>query len=134
MATFADDMQVYLVAQAIGTYGTDLFINDGPDRGSLIRTVLREYGGAPADYTLDTTKVTHPRIQIEVKHPDHDTAQNKARAIYDALEKVVNKTVNGTRYIQVNMLSIPFPIEFDDMNRWRFTFNVEAEREEAMSW
>lgn len=84
MARTSHDIALLLQANAIGTMGTDIFINDEPDEPNNCITIY-DTGGTSGQVTNVTT-YKQPRIQIRVRNNKQSDGHAKAEAIETLME------------------------------------------------
>lgn len=133
---FHTELMDRLVAQAVGTYGLDLFIGSksvvvGPTAAGVL--VLTETGGSGSNKTHNDTARELPTAQILVRALTYAAARTKAKAAYTALggaNGLFNVTLSGTKYLRLvarqNITDMgPDPTG----NGVQIGFNVEAEKQ-----
>ena len=57
------------------------------------------------------------------EQPQQDRTNQELVTCHEALDGVVNQTINGTSYVRVAALQSPFFLEFDDNKRYLFAVN-----------
>lgn len=123
------DLGVYLQGLALATPGTDLFYGLMPTEPEVC-CALVEYGGEPpmrnqsegaAGVGAQTGE--RPRIQLLCRAATYETGRSTIQAIWQALDGVVNQTINGTFYVRVAAQQSPFLLERDDNGRCVFAAN-----------
>lgn len=130
---FLDEIKDRLVAQGVGTYGSDIFLGsnaviptgDGPFL-SIIETggtePLRTHNGAP---------VTRPSAQLLARAKSIIVARTKLKLAYDALggaQGLHNVTLSGTFYQSITPRQEPSDIGKDTDGRPMLVFNIGAEK------
>ena len=131
MSAAVEDLAVYIESNTALTQGTDLFINfmpDSPDEVvGLYSTAGRSDGGQlMGGDGKNTFEVVGIEILSRAGAHDFPTANTNAEAVRDAIQQIVNETVNGTYYLRVQE---DFTIHFDgtdvqDRTYLRNTFSV----------
>jgi hypothetical protein len=131
MATL-DEIATQLLADGVGTFGTDLFAHRLPAE-PVQAVAMIEYGGRVSEHAYGDVRVKWewPRVQFACRGPvmDAAAARAKANAVRNSVAKMANQTVGGTKYLQVAMLQPPFLLKWDDNESPIFAFNVEFKRE-----
>ena len=132
MATPAEDLLVFLQAEALGTIETDLFRDHLPDTPDACTVVFSTSGG-PSElrFGSENLKWERPHCAVwrrEARY-EKDLCRTNAFIAYKAIGKVSAETVNGTFYHFSHMLQAPFWLKDDDNERPIFVFNVELEKE-----
>lgn len=130
--SFAPDIVFLFAAAGLGTGGVDILT--GP-RGVIPATgaisVISTGGTGPVGThnSVNVPAYVRPSAQIVCRYPTYVAAELKAQQAYAVLFPVRNRFVNGTWYVQINMLqSEPFPLPEDENNLMRFAFNVNCEK------
>ncbi len=123
-----EQVTAYLQTEGVGTVGTDLFWNLMPDQPDAV-TVVREYGGLAPVVTHDDAVYERPRIQITCRAQTYAEARAQAERCWDALRRVRNRTIAGTRYLAITPLGPVFPIRRDDDQREFIGLNAEVQKE-----
>lgn len=115
-------------SSAIGlSLGEDLFISKQPtDSPNLCVTLFDSPGLDPeADYRYD-----RPGLQAIIRGNagDYDTAYALAESIKEAIRKIFNEVINGTRYIGIWATGDIIPLGYDKKNRPEFSINFIINR------
>ena len=129
MATLVD-IANYLDANVAGlTLGTNLFIGRMPDDPNACVAVY-EYGGTRPDQTMGggLPVLQNPSIQVRVRDASYASAETTAILCSQALEAIVDETINTTRYNRVTAIQAPFPLERDPEDRIVFVQNFDVKR------
>jgi hypothetical protein len=130
---FLDEIRDRLVAQGVGTYGSNIFNGshavipkgDGPYI-SLIETG----GTAPTRiHNVPGAHTQRPTAQVLVRASSYIVARAKAKAAYAALDGVFNTTISGVFYQKITARQEPTDIGLDEKNRVMIAFNIEAEKQ-----
>lgn len=134
MPMLEDDLVALIVADGNGTAATDLFKGDLPPSPDQA-VVVSEYQGTGPDTFFNTTSINeHPRVQIKVRGVPHDRAavRNRIEKIYQAFDnRGAFVTAGGTRYLNIESLHPPFPMEQDKNQRWVFVVNFAVIKERS---
>jgi hypothetical protein len=69
-----------------------------------------------------------PRFQLLVRAADYEAGRNLIQSIWNVLDAIVNRNVNGTFYQRVAALQSPFMLERDANDRWIFIANFQASK------
>jgi hypothetical protein len=69
-----------------------------------------------------------PRFQLIVRSTDYETGRNLIQSIWNVLDAIVNRDVNGTFYQRCAALQSPFMLERDDNDRWIFVANFQVSK------
>jgi hypothetical protein len=119
---------------ALATFGTDLFSGGLPPTPSEC-CALVEYGGMDPLRTQNEGAVPssaqgaeQPRFQLLVRAADYEAGRNLIQSIWNVLDAIVNRDVNGTFYQRVAALQSPFMLERDANDRWIFIANFQASK------
>lgn len=122
MKTLLTDLIAYLVAQDIGTAGTDLFLTgfagDADNQVAIIGT-----GGVEPYKDIP---VARPTVQILVRNTDRQTGLDKAYDIFYLLDKKDDKLVlktGGVDIMQINALGEPAYLGRDNADRHIYSMN-----------
>lgn len=115
--------------EGFGTLGVDLFLARMPDAPDSV-VALYEYDGGPPLEMLGPQGVSLHRVRVQFAgragRDDYPTVRDLMVSMYESVSTLTNVTVSGTRILRARPLGYPAAIGFDDKNRWRFAFNVEA--------
>jgi len=121
----SQDIKDFLVSASVGIFGTNLFIGSMPDSPDACVAI---YDTGAVEESLMQMVYEFPTFQVKVRANAYNTAQTKARAVYDALHGVNNQTKNNARYI---LIACQAGINFigpDEKKRPTFTLNFRAHR------
>jgi len=134
MATVLDDIAVHLQTQSLGTIGTNLFKGYMPDTPDVCVAIIELSGDNPIDTmapSLGTINIDRPALQILCRagQDDYSAARVKAEAAYRALHNLVDTTVNGIRYLNIDATRPPAPIDRDENSRWVIGFEIDVWKE-----
>ena len=120
-----DDILVKLQTLGFGTIGTNLFKGLLPlDPDNVV--IVRAYGGLPSDLVWNGE---YPYIQITVRNRAYDAGQVESYDIYKALHGICEEVINGTRYLLIEALQVPFLLNIDKSERKVFTCNFSIMKE-----
>lgn len=128
-----DEIKDRLVAQGVGTYGSDIFLGskaaipsgDGP------YLLLTETGGSASLTTHNNTAVSAPTFQVNSRAKRYNDARTKLKLAYDALGGDVglhNVTLSGTFYQKIKARQQPTDIGLDADTRPMIVFNCEVDK------
>lgn len=124
-----EDLGVYLEGLALVTVGTNLILGHLP-ASPIVCCALLEYGGDPplrnqseGAARSGAQSGERPRIQLLCRSESYVAGRSLIQSIWEALDGVVNQTINGTSYVRVAALQSPFFLEFDDNKRYLFAVN-----------
>lgn len=132
---FLDEIAARLVAQGVGTLGTDIFgtsralipAGDGPYLS------LSETGGTGSAKTQNNTGTARPSAQILSRAKDATAARARAALAYEALGGVnglYNVTLSGTKYLRiVARQEVTDTGGVDGAGRAMYSFNIDAEKQ-----
>lgn len=127
------DVVTKLQALSLGTYGTDLFLDEMPENDPHICTAVFESGGQPPDlgFGVPGIQYEHPTIAVWFRGVERDSAgpQARARTAYLELPKVQGTTLNGTLYHTLVPMQPPFLLERDSQGRCIYVVNVLADKQ-----
>lgn len=132
--SFPDEVVARLVAQGVGTYGTDIFGSSGATvpAGDGPYLSLTETGGSGASGTHNDTATENPTMQVLARARYAADARTLLKAAYDALggaNGLHNVTLSGTFYLRIAARQGITDIGKDDPGRPMFAFNIEAEKQ-----
>ena len=127
-----EDLGVYLEGLALVTVGTDLILGHMPSSPKVCCALL-EYGGDPplrnqseGAARSGAQSGERPRIQLLCRSDSYVTGRGLIQSIWEALDGVVNQTINGTSYVRIASLQSPFFLEFDENKRYLFAVNFSV--------
>ncbi len=130
---FLDELGARLVAQGVGTLGTNIFygasvaipVGDGP------YLTLSETGGmAPTRIqNMTVPRTRRPTAQVFVRAKTYAAARAMAVNAYNALDGVFNLTLSGVAYLSITARQEPTDVGMlDAAARVQIVFNVAAEK------
>ncbi len=122
-----DEVTSYLVANAIGVTGVDIFVGSIPDRPDDV-VGCYEYPGEPPLSTKDRRVYEHPRFQVLTRSKSYQVARLKAERIYQTLDGARGEFA-GVNYAGIYALQSPFFLDRDDANRALIVTNYRAVKE-----
>lgn len=108
-----------LLADTLGTLGTDIFYSNQPDSPDSCITVL-DTGGLESDRYLPHAEVT---FQVIVRNVHYDTAETKANSIVDILHKKKHSTIGGEYHYYIFLLTEPVSLGRDEKGRDEISIN-----------
>ena len=131
---FLDDIAARLVAQGVGTLGSNIFLSSktviptGP--GPYLQ--LNETGGSGSSRTQNDSATEHPTAQLVSRASSYPIARTMLKAAYDALggaPGLYNVTLGSVFYLSINARQGPTDMGLDgDPNRVVVVFNIEVEK------
>lgn len=123
----AQDIVARLAAQAVGTFGTTIFIGRMPDEPTAAIAIMG-YPGMQPQYVHNqaTPGYERPRFQVMARAATWTAADTLIRAAFAALASVRNLTINATRYLAFLPLQSPFEIQRDVNDQYMHAFNIEV--------
>lgn len=128
-----DELSAWIAAGAgIGLVeATSLFYGEMPDHPAVadICAALVLYGGLADEHAMgtDDSNLEYPRFQVTVRHTDQDLGGKLCGKIKARLVAIVNETVGGVYYVNVEVVS-PFtqvPTR-DTKGRWSWLASFQA--------
>jgi hypothetical protein len=131
---FIYEIRDRLVAQGVGTFGTDIFIGAKAviPAGAGPYLSLIDTGGSGSAKTQTDTATERPTLQIVTRATDTVVARAKLVAAYAALggaNGLYNVTLSGTFYLSITARqSVPVEISTDATARAMFSMNFDAEK------
>lgn len=139
MATMLPEIGARLVSAVPGlVLASTLFLGQEPDSPDTCVTLIAGPGGEP-EWTMGAqdgvaqVPVYEPhRLQALVRAANtatsYTTAEAQAWLIYRALS-LTNVTLTGTRYLLIEPVAVPAPLEQDSQSRITFVVNFRVLRE-----
>jgi hypothetical protein len=121
-----------LEANALGTYGTDLFLNMIPETPQICGAVFETAGAAPtAGFGFPGIQHESPGVQIRFRGEPFDEAgpRVKAQTAYRLFMTVQGQTLSGTKYLTLHPNQAPFILDRDGDQRIVWAFNALALKE-----
>ena len=134
--SIGDDLGVYLAFPGFNlglTLDVNFFLDRMPELPDFLTAIYETPGRAPERIQeLGAIAYGHPHIQVNVRSAVEDPQPAKilCRSIYEVLGSVRNTTINGKRYMRLDMIQEPFVFGADENRRFTYTFNVEAFKDE----
>lgn len=130
---FLDEIATRLVAQGVGTLGTNIFASSAaviPEGLGPFLTVIETGGSGPTRIQNQSGAATQrPTAQIAVRAKDYATARLMAKNAYDALDGLFNTTLSGTFYVSITARQEPTDLQGPDgAGRVVVVFNIDAEK------
>lgn len=114
------DIGDHLVAQGVGTLGTDVFLDAAPDSPDAV-TLVQDLTPQAPEYSLTAGAPTlrHYRFQVFTRHATRAGADALAETVFTALSSMTTTgiTLNGTRYSGTRCEMPPARYARDDKHR-----------------
>lgn len=114
-----EEIADYLVTKAIGTKGTDIFLQVQPDSPAKCITIYDTGGFAP-DNELP---IKDPTIQVISRAEDYITAKQKALDVYTQLHKLANVTLTTSYIYLIEAMQEPGSIGRDPADNFEVSCN-----------
>lgn len=128
MLSPANDIKNILVTNAIGVYGTNLFIYREPaDVNDCV--TLYDLMGVPIEETDCISEVDKFRIQVRVRNSNPVNCYNKLKDIEGVLNYLTNTYAGTTLYAIIYRIDTGYFLEIDEKNRVVFVQNYEGMRQ-----
>jgi hypothetical protein len=132
---FLDEIKDRLVAQGVGTYGSNIFLGSRaviPEGDGPYISLTETGGTAPTRiHNVPGAHTQRPTAQVLVRASSYLVARTKAKAAYAALDGVFNTTISGVFYQKITARQEPTDIGLDGENRVMVAFNIEAEKQSS---
>lgn len=130
---FLDEIANRLVAQGVGTKGSNIFLGPRaviPSGEGPYLSLTATGGSAPTRiHNKDTANTQRPTAQVAVRAKKYNIALAMANAAYIALDGVYNTTLSGTFYQSITARQEPTDtMGLDNLERVLIVFNIEAEK------
>ncbi len=138
--SLALDIAGYLVAQMADddfVIGTNLFMGQAPDEPDAIVCIYERPGAG--QYTMGAVDgvrhdpvLEHARFQVMVRTDSSATAYPTGSDLIYRIWRtlsVTNVTLNDTRYLTIESMGMPAPMDPDKQDRLKFVANFQAVRE-----
>jgi hypothetical protein len=127
----AEDLATFLGTTAVGTAGTNIFVQV-PERklGTGVQTPgddvvgVIPFGGETVKSMGGVVSWEIYRFQIQVRNVDLGEAEAKAYQVMQAMDGVTKVEVNGTEMNYLEVTRAPFIMPSDDKERFRFALEV----------
>lgn len=135
MASTTDDLVLYLTTTSAsiptphGTAGVDFLSGLLPATPDAALAILGLPTSPPAETFTLLPVFTMETVRLLVRNPVYATAETKAWAAWAALAKVLNQTINGTRYLSITATQTPYLFERDANRRNIFSCDFLVRRE-----
>ena len=125
-----EELAAYLSAQGLGVLGTDMWLHVSPNEPDEQMTII-EYAGDEPEFTQNDRGVDteNPRVQIAVRSEQPEVARLLAEQVYQALMKIRNELLNGTRILWCRPIDVPALAGRDDSGRFLVTCNFNVKKE-----
>lgn len=134
-----DDIADYLSSGGIGTVGTDIFKGymPGPPAVDAVVAIYETGGTAPIRAMSPgpgtTVVVQRPRIQVVCRAATdaYLTARTKAKSVYDLIEGLPTREINGVAYKWGAAVQEPFVMGRDESGRVLVACNYDIVKERS---
>jgi hypothetical protein len=126
------EVGAYLETQGLGTLKTS---SNNPSSWPICDPPIDTMGS-----TVGAVVAEQASLVVQVRSEQYDSAEAKARAIWNKLHKLGNTSLSGTRYLLIMARHAPFPIGgFGDRaqggrdaeGRWILNFNCSVTKEKS---
>ncbi len=126
-----DDIGALLVANGLGTLGTNLFLSLLPANVADASVVITETGGSGPGYVHETAQASteSPSFQVIVRDNDYGNARSKADSIWKLLSRQRNTLLSGSKYLSIRPIQSPFPLGKDENERLQIIANYAVVKE-----
>lgn len=129
---FLDDIKDRLVAQGVGTFGSNIILGSKgviPDGDGPLLSVIETGGTAPLRIHNETgAHVQRPSALILVRGKNYVATRSMAKNAYLALDGIFNTSLSGTFYQKVMAMQEPTDMGLDPKGRVMISFNIEVEK------
>ena len=129
---FLDEIAARLVAQGVGTVGSNIFLGSKaviPVGAGPYLTLTETGGSAPTRVHNEAPAHTQrPTAQIAVRAQSYLVARTMAKAAYLALDGVFNTTISSVFYQSITARQEPTDIGLDAEKRPMVVFNIACEK------
>lgn len=129
---FLDEIAARLVAQNVGTIGSNIFLGSKaliPSGDGPYLSLVETGGSAPTRvHNVVTAHTQRPTAQIAVRAKSYIVARTMAKAAYNALDGLFNTTLSGTYYQSITARQEPTDIGLDALERPMIVFNIDCEK------
>lgn len=141
--TMLNEIGAHLEAQGVGTVKT---ASNNPTTWPIYKggvfpanvdevvSIAESTSDPPTDTmgaTVGLVVAENAALVVQTRSHDYTTAEARARLAWNALHKLGNVTLSGTRYLLVLARQAPFPIGRDDEGRWLIGFNCAVTKEKS---
>lgn len=124
----AIDIKDKLVAESVGTYSTDIFINKEP--GDINNCVtIYDTLGLPIEGADCNGEIDKFRFQIRVRNSSHINCYNKLKEIEGFLNFLSNYDTGTILYSIIYRVDTGYLLQVDEKNRVIFVQNYEGLRQ-----
>lgn len=134
---FLNEIAGRLVAQGVGTIGTNIFLGSKaviPDGDGPYLTLIETGGSAPTRiHNYVGAHTLRPTAQVAVRARSYAVARTMAQNAYNALDGVFNTTLSGVFYQKITARQEPTDLNLDAKERPVLVFNVECEKVKSTS-
>lgn len=123
-----DDIASYLVGQGTATVYKDQ-LPANPDTTLAVFTIP----GPSPTHTMQAPHVLEePRIQILVRSQSLQTAHQNAKSIYDLLNGLRTKIINGVRYHWITASTQPYSMGRDENHRYIVACQYDVKKDRSI--
>ena len=132
--TMLSDIGTKLAAATISTQdltlGTNLFLGRLPESPDTCVAIYQTTGIAPMDQLGSAApNLEQPPLQVRCRATSYSTGEALANDVWGVLVLILNETLTSTRYLRVEALQSPFPLERDTQDRIIFVANYRIIKE-----
>jgi len=126
-----DDVGAFLVANAIGVLGVDIWKSGIPTDAADDSVGMVETSGPPPELVHEsaTPFYEHATFQLMVRGLKYKDARTRINTVWKLLTTVRNVTLGTTRYLSITALQTPFDFGDDENHRARLIANFDAFKE-----
>lgn len=127
-----EDIATHLQTQGVGTIGTNIFLSFMPDSPDVVvslyegPTAGEDDEGFGVGSTIVEKSVLHVRVRCSPN--DYPSGRDKAQAVKNALNLLVDTTVSATLYHRVLKYSGPYLLDKDSQDRQILATNYDVLR------
>lgn len=125
--TWIEDIGAFLQTNGIGTLGTDIFYTKFPALPHNCIILIGQAGQSTKTTLGKTMTLERPELGIRVRNQYDETAEAKAKAIYDLLNLTFNTTLGSTRFKSIKAIAPPFPVGQDKNENFLYSINFSLE-------
>lgn len=125
--SWIEDVGDYLQAQGIGALATDIFYTKFPAQPHNCIILIGQAGQSTKTTLRKTMTLERPELGIRVRNQDDETADAKAKAIYDLLNLTFNTTLGSTRFKSIRAIAPHFYVGQDKNENFLYSINFSLE-------
>jgi len=132
-----EEIGTYLTGStAIGTLGTDVFLNVLPETTRLTVSILEAAGGAP-NFTMGRVAPAYGNASIDILvrstvgtggYANPSNARTRVQRVWNRLNAVTNLTLSGSTYLRIEPDDEPHLIDRDEQGRVIFGCSFTVHR------